>query len=187
MIKIIEEKNQIRKKIRELHLTHDNIYKENASKIIMNKVENHVYFKHAKNILLYWSAENEVNTHEFIIKWYLKKNIYLPCIKNERELEFRLFEGIEKLKINNKFNIPEPIGKIFSDAEEVHLAIIPGLAFDLNKNRMGRGKGYYDNYLKNKKFWKIGICFDYQIFDKIPTDENDVKMDEIISEKQYIK
>ena len=60
--------------------------------------------------------------------------------------------------------------------------IIPGLAFDKDNNRLGYGMGYYDNYLKDKNVYKIGICYKEQIIDSIPVDNNDVKMDLVISD-----
>lgn len=108
-------------------------------------------------------------------------------MKNERDLEFRLFEGKEKLNISEKFKILEPTSKKIIDQDNIDVAIIPGVAFDIEKNRMGRGKGYYDKFLKDKKFLKVGICFDYQLLDKIPVEVNDIKMDEIISEKRWIR
>ena len=79
-----------------------------------------------------------------------------------------------------KLNIMEPDGEIFSDYSKIDLAIIPGVAFDHLKNRLGRGKGYYDNFLKNKFIFKIGVCFEFQLLDKIPTTNDDIKMDLII-------
>lgn len=184
---ISEEKKLIRRLIKELHLKHDNKYKNEASEIIFKKIENSTFFQKARYILLYWSDENEVNTHQFIEKWYKIKNIYLPYIKNERDLEFRLFEGKEKLTTSEKFKILEPTSKKIIDQDNIDVAIIPGVAFDIEKNRMGRGKGYYDKFLKDKKFLKVGICFDYQLLNKIPVGVNDIKMDEIISEKRWIR
>ena len=60
--------------------------------------------------------------------------------------------------------------------------IIPGLGFAQNGDRLGRGKGYFDRFLSNFKGVKIGVCFDEQVFEKIPTDEHDVKLDYLITE-----
>ena len=58
--------------------------------------------------------------------------------------------------------------------------IVPGVIFDSNNNRMGFGKGYYDRFLKDKKCYKIGICFKEQITDNLPIDDYDIKMDEVV-------
>ena len=59
--------------------------------------------------------------------------------------------------------------------------MVPGMAFDRNNNRMGRGKGYYDRFLATiPQAYKIGVCFKFQLVDEIPTDALDIRMDEII-------
>lgn len=60
------------------------------------------------------------------------------------------------------------------------------MAFDRKMNRMGRGKAYYDRFLPKVKVPKLGICFEFQLFDEIPADRNDVKMDYIVSENELI-
>ena len=66
------------------------------------------------------------------------------------------------------------------DKNKIDLFLVPGVSFDVNGNRMGFGKGYYDRYLSNLDVYKIGICFEEQISESIPTDKYDVKMNEII-------
>ena len=62
------------------------------------------------------------------------------------------------------------------------MAVIPGMAFDSNGNRLGRGKGYYDRFLSMlpARIYKIGVCFDFQKFEHIPTATNDIQMDCVI-------
>ena len=55
------------------------------------------------------------------------------------------------------------------------------MAFDKSCNRLGRGKGYYDSLLKNTNAIKIGICYDFQLFESIPTEPHDIKMDIVIT------
>ena len=80
------------------------------------------------------------------------------------------------------FGILEPTGEVFSDYDNVDAAIIPGMAFDGHGNRLGRGKGYYDRLLPRlTKAYKIGVCFPFQYFDEIPSEEHDVVMDCVVS------
>ena len=59
---------------------------------------------------------------------------------------------------------------------------MPGVAFDHDGNRMGRGKGYYDRFLPLiPSTYKIGICFPFQMITSIPAEEHDIRMDEIIT------
>ena len=78
----------------------------------------------------------------------------------------------------------EPQGKDFTELEKIDLAIIPGMAFDKEGNRLGRGKGYYDRLLQQLRdctIYKIGICFDFQFLDHIPTEPHDIPVDEVIT------
>ena len=63
----------------------------------------------------------------------------------------------------------------------IDLAIIPRVAFDVHGNRLGRGKGYYDRLLPRLPHtYKIGICFPFQLLEKVPTETQDVRMDEVL-------
>jgi len=66
--------------------------------------------------------------------------------------------------------------------KDIDLVIVPGLAFDKNNNRLGRGRGYYDRFLKciSKNIPKIGLGFDFQFFSNIPATANDVPLSGII-------
>ena len=76
----------------------------------------------------------------------------------------------------------EPTGRSFTDYASIDLAVIPGMAFDTSGNRLGRGKGYYDRFLSllPPYIYKIGVCFGFQMFDSIPSDTTDIRMNEVI-------
>ena len=84
----------------------------------------------------------------------------------------------------NKYGILEPLKskKIIPD-----IILVPLLAFDKNKNRLGYGKGFYDKYLKKmikkKKILTVGVAFSFQKYHKLPTNNKDVKLDYILTEK----
>jgi len=85
----------------------------------------------------------------------------------------------------NKFGLLEPLK---NDKKNPDLLIVPILAFDNNKYRLGYGKGYYDRYLnkylkKFKNLLTVGVAFSFQKYRKLPKDKNDVKLDYILTEK----
>lgn len=135
----------------------------------------------AETILMYYSLSDEVNTHEAIDELLsLGKKILLPVVINDQEMEIREYTGIKDLK-EGSYQIKEPTGKIFTDYKSIDVAVIPGMSFDKKNNRLGRGKGYYDRFLKSvPNTYKIGICFDFQKQDEIPTGEFDVKMSKVL-------
>ena len=72
--------------------------------------------------------------------------------------------------------------------EKVDVVIFPGAAFDIEGNRIGYGKGYYDKYISKLTYqpYKIGICYDFQLLDEIPSDTHDIKLDKIITEHRTV-
>lgn len=143
-------------------------------------------FRDAKVILIYNSMSDEVSTHDFIKKWSDEKTFYMPVIRDDKICFCRLDQDTEFAK--SKIGVDEPTSdKFLEDYKKVHLVIVPGVAFDRNCNRLGRGKGYYDCFLsKHKNIFKVGICFDFQLLDEIPSDNLDVKMDMLVSENDLI-
>ncbi|NVN93806.1 MAG: 5-formyltetrahydrofolate cyclo-ligase [Bacteroidetes bacterium] len=174
-----ELKKQIRKEIKQLKANLSFDKKLERSALIFSKLETNIFFQNAKSVLLYWSMEDEVQTHDFVIKWAHEKEIILPSVQNDI-LVLKKFEGIQNLKTGEKYAIQEPNGEEFENFDKIDVVIVPGIAFDREKNRMGRGKAYYDRLLIKLNAYKIAVCFDFQIIDSVPIDAHDIKMDEII-------
>ena len=156
--------------------------KKKESEDVMMKLENTQQFKSAKTILLFHSLPDEVCTHELIEKYASKKKILLPVIDGEKWY-IREYKGDLK---TGEYNIQEPTGGNYYDYGSIDLVVVPGVCFDKDKGRVGRGKGYYDRILKEIKAFKIGICFDCQLLSKVPADEWDVKMDQVMTAKQEV-
>ena len=156
------------------------------SGIIMQLLADDAHFLAAKTVLLYHSLSDEVNTHQFIEEWCLKKQLLLPVVVGE-ELELRLFQNMNELKIGS-FGIAEPTGPLFTDYAKIDFVAVPGMAFDRNGHRLGRGKGYYDRLLpKLTNAYKAGICFPYQVVDEVPVEPTDITMDGIITIYSFTK
>ena len=178
------EKKEIRKLISDKKKQYSEERLKEISTEIMQKLEENVIFKCSKTIMLYYSLPDEVYTHDFINKWYDKKNIVLPVI-SENNISLKLYRGKESM-CKGAYNIEEPTGEYFTDITSLDMAIVPGIAFDLDGNRLGRGKGFYDRFLSSINTFKIGVCFDFQICKEIPTNNLDIPMDEIWTENGYI-
>jgi len=178
---VYQQKKELRRKVKLLKQQYTLKKKKQLSKTIFQKLERLDVFQKATVVMAYWSMDDEVNTHEFIQKWSQKKRIILPVVKGE-ELELKEFTRVEQMEPGEQFGIPEPIGKIFNQINQIELILVPGVAFDQNYNRMGRGKAYYDKLLRNTNADKIGLAFHFQIFEEVPVDELDVKMDLVISD-----
>lgn len=149
---------------------------------IMQKVESLAQFAEAKTILLYWSMEDEVQTHDFVNRWYEKKTLLLPCVDGDN-LKLRQYTGPDCLVAGEQFGIGEPNGPEYTDLDSIEMIIVPGVAFDGNNNRMGRGRGFYDRLLKSTpNAFKVGVAFNFQMVELVPTEPFDVAMDAVLSE-----
>jgi 5-formyltetrahydrofolate cyclo-ligase len=151
------------------------------SGVLFSKLEQHAVFQQAQTVMLYWSMKGEVHTHDFAIKWAKDKEIILPVVRGDK-LHLKKFTGTQSLIVGEKYGIQEPDGENFTDLGAIDLVIVPGVAFDKAKNRMGHGKGYYDGLLPNLRAYKIALCFNFQMVDEVPTETHDIKMDEIITD-----
>lgn len=150
----------------------------------MRQVEALPAFQQARVVLLYWSMADEVQTHNFVNKWYKDKVLLLPCVDGD-DLLLRQYTGPECMVEGEQFGIGEPDATVpvFTDLDSVEMIIVPGVAFDRQCNRMGRGRGFYDRLLKSTpRALKVGVAFDFQMLDEIPTETFDVKMDIVITE-----
>ena len=176
-------KSELRKRIRVLKHSVSLEQKKTESNKVFSIIESIPQFCRATNVLLYHSLPDEVITHEFIQKWHLKKNIFLPYVDNDY-LQVRKYIAGE-LK-TGKFGIEEPTGPEIYDLSNIDLVIVPGMAFDMKGNRLGRGKGYYDKLLRKMRCYKIGVCYSFQLLGNIPVEEHDFPMDMVISPMNII-
>lgn len=98
--------------------------------------------------------------------------------------------NFDELTISSNYGILEPpfVEGNTIEPNRFDVIIVPGSAFDINKNRMGYGAGFYDRFLRRTSIecCKIGICFDFQVSEKIPFDEYDVPLDLLVTEKRII-
>jgi len=178
---IREQKNTLRKFIKEQKKKISPKEKQRRSGIIWNKLEQDNTFRNACTLMIYWSMKDEVHTHDFIQKWHPSKQIILPVV-NGNHLDLKIYAGPESMKKGQSFGILEPEGESFTELQDIDLIIVPGVAFDKNNNRLGRGKAYYDKLLNYVNCHKYGVCFDFQLVPNVPADQHDVKMDKVITD-----
>ena len=133
----------------------------------------------------YYPYNYEVDTIN-ILKNFEKKSfqLSLPKIKKNSQMDFFSWSTKDPLIIN-KYGIPEPISeKVIYPS----ILLVPLVAFDKKFNRIGYGGGFYDRYLKkikkNKKVTTIGLAYSFQEIKKVPTNNFDIKLDFIVTEKK---
>ena len=156
---------------------------------IMGRVLGLPEFEAARTVLLYVSFKSEVDTIP-LIRHCLEngKRVVLPKVDRE-ENELLLFEikNMEELA-PGCFGIPEPsVGRDRkAEVHDMDLVIVPGVAFDERRNRLGYGKGFYDNLLKSKRSPAIALSYEDQIVPALPAESHDVRMDKVVTDKRII-
>ena len=148
--------------------------------------------KNKKKIIylsIYYPSNFEVDSLQiFQLNLPKKLKILLPVLKKNKSMLFHNWENKDILLIN-KFGMLEPA--LLSQHKIPDVMLIPLLAYDRKKNRLGYGGGYYDRYLnkflkKNNNILTVGIAFSFQKHHKIPTNKEDVKLKYILTEKGYL-
>ena len=163
-------KSELRQQMKVLKRQFTSNQLREQSLALVNKVLNHPRVNAAKTILLYYSMPDEVDTHDLVdLLREQGKTVLLP-VTLAHELEIRRYEGPKSLQ-----------GAVFTQLHTIDLVVVPGMGFDPQGNRLGRGKGYYDRFLRLvPQAYKLGLCFDFQKVASVPTEDTDVRMDEII-------
>lgn len=178
------EKKEIRRKVKNMRTVMLDFERESAANRVFSQLEESAAFVMAKHILMYHSLEEELPTLRFMAKWRDRKNFYLPRV-NGVNLEILPYDET-RLELG-AFHIEEPVGNNIIPIEKIELIIVPGVAYDRKGNRLGRGKGFYDRLLGSTKATKIGVGFEFQLFDEIPVETHDVRMDAVITPGSYLK
>jgi 5-formyltetrahydrofolate cyclo-ligase len=152
------------------------------SKIIKEKLFRTRVFKEAKIVMFYMSLGGEVNTADMIKEAQrLGKTVVVPVCGKNRMMKPCLLKEKGVLS-KGPYGILEPVWKEPVPLKKIDLVIVPGLAFDKKGKRLGRGKAYYDRFLKRlpSGTMSIGLAFDFQILPRVPTTTTDVDVKKII-------
>lgn len=138
-------------------------------------------FCSAESCFCYVDFKNEVSTKK-IREYFSCKTLLVPVVQGDIMQAVKAQFGVQK----NSFGIDEP-AKFEVSKITPNIAIIPLLACDKSGNRIGFGKGYYDKWLFGKNLVKIGVCYDFQVLESVPSEPTDIKLDYIVTEKEIIK
>ena len=182
------KKDKIRKEIlAKRNILSDKDINKKSDLIIKNLVS---YIENVQNIMIFMDMKTEVKITK-LLELYPKKNFFISKITNSKNREMKINKYNKNELILHKFGYYESSSNDFYDEEILDVVIVPALAFDSKKNRIGFGGGYYDTFLekvrkKNNKVLFIGVCYDFQIIDSVPTEKHDVTLDFVVSESKII-
>lgn len=174
-------KVEIREKLREMRRDLTSKYIEDASQKIYDKVVDMDVVKNAKNVLIYSNFDNEVKTAN-LTGWllYNGKKVYLPAV-DKGQMHAADIKSAQLILSGFGTAQPDLADAQVITPDKIDLVILPGIAFDYAKNRIGFGKGYYDAYLKETKAYRLALAYDFQVIDNIETDAFDEKVDCIVT------
>ena len=173
-------KKELRQQIKQLKGMTPVAMREVEAGMVFNTIQAMPAWQQAQHILCYWSLPDELPTHETVNRWLEQgKSIYLPRVKGD-DLEIVPYHGAQSLDENNRFHIGEPVGDAV-DASCLELIIVPAVALDAKRNRLGRGKGFYDRLLSNTKCPTIGVVCDFQMVEEVPVEPHDRPLDCVVT------
>ncbi|MBN3282506.1 MTHFS ligase, partial [Polyodon spathula] len=166
------------------------------SHIVTQKLINHPKYQSCQRIAVFLSMHDEVQTEAIIEDIFQKGKV---CFIPKYQKKSRHMDMVKLTAASEIHSLPQTSWNIPQPSEEDHreealdtggldLILMPGLGFDKNGNRLGRGKGYYDTYLgrcmnhPKGEPYTIALAFKEQICDAIPVADNDIQIDEILYE-----
>ncbi|XP_035274684.1 5-formyltetrahydrofolate cyclo-ligase [Anguilla anguilla] len=189
-------KQALRKEIKKRVGALGNEEKLRQSRIVTQKLLKHPKYECCRRIAVFLSMNDEVRTEDIIEDIFKRgKECFIPRYFSDSShmdmLKLASVEDIRSLPLTS-WNIRQP-----GDEEEredalasggLELILMPGLGFDKNGHRLGRGKGFYDTYLQRcmnhskGKPYTIGLAFKEQICQEVPVEGNDIHIDEVLYE-----
>jgi 5-formyltetrahydrofolate cyclo-ligase len=178
MISIKEQKNILRKEIQSQGDHYDN---NDISIKLLHLLRNTDVWKNAKHIMMYSPFKEEIDL--LVLLQEPNKKFYFPRIDKKLLKVVHVTSSYDFEKGTYDIGEPKNSCPVFPP-EKIDLIIVPGLAFDTKGNRLGRGQGFYDRFLKNLKKYKhiqtIALAYPFQIQENIPFEPHDQKVDRVI-------
>lgn len=147
-------------------------------------------YKKAKTVMIYSDIKSEVKTNVFAERIISDgKRVVFP-VTDPKSGELHPYEITDtaQLKVQS-YGIMEPSLKLIDEGivkpvlkDEIDIVMIPGIVFDIFGDRIGYGGGYYDRFLKDFKGLKVGVAYSECVCYSLPSEENDVQVDMLITE-----
>jgi 5-formyltetrahydrofolate cyclo-ligase len=185
------EKQALRKHVLKVRKALDSVFHEQADKLICARLLELPELRSSQCVGAYVSDGTEPDLTVFFEKFMLSQGkLFLPRSGlHSGGLEYGMaqIDTLDNGLVNGAYGIPEP-GKHCreADGDELNkmLWLVPGVAFDDQGRRLGRGKGFYDRLLNSGSGIKIGIFYECQKTDTVPVETHDQLLDVIITEER---
>ena len=182
---IAEQKKIIRKQCRQTRQNLSEPFRTLASRQICKRIANLQAFQNASVVLTYMPIKAEVDLRPLLddfphITWVLPRILPEP----EHSMVFHIYDP--NLLVYHPFGMAEPsknLPLIAPDA--IHLALVPGLAYDSQGWRLGYGGGYYDRFLQDFAGLSLGVVYEALFLDALPRGHYDVPVNGVVTESNF--
>jgi 5-formyltetrahydrofolate cyclo-ligase len=195
VIGLHEEKMEIRRRILQLRNTLVREEIEEKSRRIRERILDLPQYARSKVVMGYMDFRNEVMTRKLLEECFHRgKRIVIPIVSDEdggpRRLILAEITSLrEGLKLS-PMGILEPEEGNFKviPPEVIDLMIVPGVAFDRKKFRLGYGGGYYDRLLRQvgEQCVAVGVAFELQLLEELPVEPFDMPVDMVVTENSIL-
>jgi len=158
-----------------------------SSRQIQQRLLSEEVFARAEVLALYSEIHNEVSTGFVAEKALaLGKILAFPRVAGD-DLEFIEVESLDDLSVG-AFDVLEPKGRETVDLSALDMVVVPGVVFDKRGHRLGYGKGFYDRTLSrcSKDCVKVGLAYDFQLIEALPSAEHDEELSLLITEERIL-
>lgn len=181
-----EQKKQLRSSLKQRRSCLSEIKRKEMSQQISKYLYEIDEFNQANSIFCYISYRSEVDTHALISDFLFRKlALVVPKITEKSEMIAVSLGNLSDLE-PDKMGILTPKSNLPA-AGPFDIAITPGVGFTINGERLGYGKGYYDRWFsRNRVKTKIGIAFEAQLVEKLPTEATDIPLDILVTEERVL-
>ncbi|HPF99530.1 MAG TPA: 5-formyltetrahydrofolate cyclo-ligase [Kiritimatiellia bacterium] len=176
----------VRERVNEIRRGFKPAWVAEASRVVLGRLLKLKALHAARSIGCYLSTPREVWTRPLIERcWHDSKNVCVPAF-DEVEKRYRMAWLVQDAKLAlGPEGIPQPDDPNWVPANALEIVIVPGLAFDRKGHRLGHGSGHYDRLLAECGGRKVGLAFEAQMVDELPTGPLDVPMDAVVTEKDF--
>lgn len=189
---ITDRKNAIRSEMRTRLATLTADQRAEWSTASCARLIRSVAFARASRVMLYMPMRSEVDVISVALEAFrLGKSVCVPRVDGSR----KTMNAVEITSFDDESMDSDSLGvrapKVGQEIphEEIDLVIVPGVAFDMHGFRLGRGGGYYDRYLArfSRNTATIGVCFDIQFVEEIPTEPTDIAVHAVVSDRRAVQ
>jgi 5-formyltetrahydrofolate cyclo-ligase len=185
------DKAQLRHELKSRLVELTDKQRSDQSKIACQNLINTEQFQQAAVIMVFLSLPHEVDTTPIILHaWQQEKAVAVPKVSwQQRHMIPVEITSLETGLSTGEGGLQNPVTGVPTPIEDIDIVITPGMAFDKNGNRLGRGGAYYDRFFGSKqlKAVKFGFAFSQQIVDSVPVHEHDMAVDFLVTDKGVIQ